>query len=179
MANPANIEPVKLICGLIFGNETIYLEVLGQLEGKFSQIEFESEIFPFDHTNYYAKEMGDNLSRGFISFTKAILPDKLKEAKLFAAKLEKKYLNRSGGRVVNIDPGTVSLANLTLASTKDFAHRVYLGSGIFAEVTMIYNDKAFRPLPWTYPDYQRSDVAEFLLRTRNSLKEEIIDLRNR
>ena len=179
MVNRSPIEPVKLCAGIIYGSENQYLAALEQLEKKFGRIEFESETFPFDHSEYYGKEMGADLSRSFIAFARSIAPDMLREIKNFTVKLEKKFLNESGGRSVNIDPGTVSLANLVLASTKDFAHRIYLGEGIFAEVSMIYKDKAYRSLPWTYPDYQRLEVADFLLRVRSSLKEEIIDLRNK
>ena len=173
------MEPVKLFAGMIYGSEDHYLTALNQLEKKFGRIEFESETFPFDHSDYYRKEMGADLNRSFVSFTSSIAQEMLREIKIFTVKLEKKFLNDSGGRAVNIDPGTISLANLVLASTKDYAHRIYLGGEIFAEVSMIYKDNAFRPLPWTYPDYQRLEVAEFLLRVRNNLKEEIIAFRNK
>jgi hypothetical protein len=56
-------------------------------------------------------------------------------------------------RRVNIDPGYVSLGKLVLASTKDHGHRLYLGWGIYGEVTLTYQQGRFRPWPWTYPDY--------------------------
>jgi len=34
---------------------------------------------------------------------------------------------------VNIDPGYISLGKLVLASTKDHAHRLYLGEGVYGE----------------------------------------------
>jgi len=40
-----------------------------------------------------------------------------------------------------------------LATTKNYAHRIYLGGGIYAEVTLRYQGGTFRPWPWTYPDY--------------------------
>lgn len=179
MPKTTNIEPVRLIAGLIYSDQVDHLAVLGQLEKKFGKIEFESETFLFNHTDYYRKEMGQDLKRGFVSFARSVLPDSLKDAKLTAGKVESKFANDAGGRMVNIDPGTVSLANLVLVSTKDFNHRIYLGDGIYGEVTMIYQDKAFQALPWTYPDYKRTEVADFLLRVRSSLKEEIIGLRNK
>ncbi|MBI5756814.1 MAG: DUF4416 family protein [Nitrospirae bacterium] len=59
-------------------------------------------------------------------------------------------------RPVNIDPGYITLAKVVLASTKDYSHRVYIGKGIYAEVTLSYENKTFRPFSYTYPDY-RSD----------------------
>ncbi len=168
-----------MIAGLIYSEQIDYLAVLDQLEKKFSKIEFESETFLFDHTDYYRKEMGQDLRRGFVSFSRSVPPDYLKEAKLIVDKVEKKFLNDSGGRMANIDPGTVSLANLVLASSKEYNHRIYLGDGIYGEVALIYQDKAFQILPWTYPEYKRTEVADFLIRVRNSLKEEIIGLRKK
>lgn len=69
-------------------------------------------------------------------------------------------------RPVNIDPGYVALDKVVLASAKNFAHRLYIGDGIYAEVTLSYRrarraggrGKArgagvWTPLPWTFPDY--------------------------
>ena len=52
----------------------------------------------------------------------------------------------------------LSLGKLILATTKDQCHRVYLGRGIFAEVTLFYKQKTFNPWPWTY----RTIKAEYL-----------------
>ena len=42
---------------------------------------------------------------------------------------------------------------MVLATTKGFAHRIYLGSGIFADLTLVYENGTYRGLEWTYPDY--------------------------
>ena len=77
----------------------------------------------------------------------------------------------------HIDPGLIGLANLVLASTKNYAHRLYLGEGIYGEVSMIYENRTFVPLKWTYPDYYIEESIDFFLRVRESLKEFIIELR--
>lgn len=179
MSKSNTVEPVKLITGLIFRDHETYVAAVETLEGKFGPVQFESEIFDFTHTAYYEKEMGTHLKRCFISFEKPIQPDKLHECKLATGRMEKRFVDDRGARRINIDPGLVSLANLVLASTKDFAHRLYLGQGIYAEVAMLYENKTFTPLKWTYPDYQRDDVIGFLLRVRENLKEYIIALRQR
>jgi len=69
--------------------------------------------------------------------------------------------NTQGVRVMNLDPGYVSLSKLVLASTKDYTHRIYLGDGIFAEVTMHYANGRFNSWPWTYPDYKTEDYRRF------------------
>jgi hypothetical protein len=177
MTKQPNIEPVKLMCGILYNREEPFIAALEMLENKFGPVEFESERFPFSHSDYYTKEMGPDLTRCFLSFEDLTMPDKLAEAKQTAIKLEEKFLNEQGGRLVNVDPGLVGLGNLVLASTKEYAHRVYLGEGIFGEVSMIFEDKKFIPLAWTYPDYRRQETLRFLGRVRNRLKEQIIQLR--
>ncbi len=179
MLKQETVEPVKLIVGFLYSKDDILLDVLEKMEAKFGPVEFESERFPFSHSDYYAKEMGPELTRYFASFEEPVQPDKLRQFKQATIKLEQKYLGEDGGRQVNIDPGLIGLGNLVLASTKEFAHRVYLGDGIYAEASMIYEDRSFRPLPWTYPDYQREETIRFLNRVRERLKEHIILLRQK
>jgi len=178
MTKQPNIEPAKLICGFLFGREESFIEALEKLESKFGRVEFESERFAFSHSKYYEKEMGPDLTRCFVSFEEAIMPDKLPECKQTTIKLEGKLLSGQGGRLVNMDPGLVGLGNLVLASTKEYAHRIYMGDGIFGEVSMIFEGQKFIPLAWTYPDYRREETIRFLKRVRDRLKEHIIHLRH-
>ena len=171
------VEPVKLIVGFIYASEEALISVLEKLESAHGPVEFESGHFPFTQTDYYSREMGPDLRRCFVSFEPPVDPDTLREDKLAAVALEKKYLNPAGGRMVNIDPGLIGLANLVLASTKAFAHRVYLGKGIYAEVSMLYEDREFTPLRWTYPDYRQEEALRFFLQVRDRLKEQIGTLR--
>jgi hypothetical protein len=69
-------------------------------------------------------------------------------------------------RLVNIDPGYLSMTKLVLASTKNREHRIYLRDGIYAEVTLAFRDQTWMRMPWTYADYQRSEVLEFLTLAR-------------
>jgi hypothetical protein len=67
---------------------------------------------------------------------------------------------------LNLDPGLLGLGKFLLATTKDQAHRIYLGQGIFAEVTLRFQDGAFEPWPWTYADYREPAVRAFLKQAR-------------
>ena len=72
-----------------------------------------------------------------------------------------------GSRRVNLDPGLITLERLVLASGKNFTHRVYLGQGIWADLTMIYNKKTgWVVLPWTFPDYATEDMKRRLTELR-------------
>ena len=60
-----------------------------------------------------------------------------------------------------------------LASTKDHAHRIYLHSGIYAEVTLYYKEKHWNASPWTYPDYRRDDYQAFFMQCRDVLRRQL------
>ncbi|MBI4006928.1 MAG: DUF4416 family protein, partial [Planctomycetes bacterium] len=79
-------------------------------------------------------------------------------------------------RPINLDPGYISEAKLVLASTKDFSHRIYLGKGIYAEVTLQYRNEQYESLPWTFPDYRTQQYQQFFLRVRSLYKEKLKSL---
>jgi hypothetical protein len=72
-----------------------------------------------------------------------------------------------------LDPGYVTLAKMVLATTKDFAHRLYLGDGIYAESTLRFRKKQFEPWEWTYPDYRTDEYREFFGRVRECYKDKL------
>jgi len=149
----------KLIIGLIYKQNAVKDKVLDILKRRFGEIDFLSRELDFDYTDYYYPELGRPLKRIFLSFKQLLSEDKLSEIKLYTNKLEERS-SRKQKRQINIDPGFLSSGKLILATTKDYSHRVYLGKGIFAEATLFYKDAAFRPWPWTYPDYQSKEYAD-------------------
>ncbi|MFH0826756.1 MAG: DUF4416 family protein [Candidatus Omnitrophota bacterium] len=153
MGKTTKHPPVKLIVGFIFKNSPTLKDALAALEKRFGKIDFESKPLRFAHTDYYEKEMGRGLMRIFVSFKNLILPSDLARVKICTNRIEGKFLSGKN-RLINIDPGYLELPKLVLATTKDFNHRIYLKEGIFAEVTLYYTHKTFRPWVWTYPDYR-------------------------
>ncbi len=128
-----------------------------------------SEWFPFDFTDYYTPEFGRPLVRAFFFFGLRPQED-LVRVKYWTYELEKRF-SVSGRRTVNLDPGYLLLSRLVLATFKDFAHRIYLGRGVFAEVTLIFREGSYRPLPWTYPDYAHPETIALFNRMRAEYKE--------
>ncbi len=153
----------KLFCGLI-GHS--FDEPIEELVKHFGKIESRRNPISFSYTDYYKDEMGENLIRDWIVFERLIEEEDIGNIKIFTCEIEKR-LSRNGKRTVNIDPGYVNLSRIILASTKDYSHRIYIGNGIFAEVTLIYKHKNFTPLPWTYPDYK--DNKDFFEGIREKL----------
>ncbi len=143
---------VKLIATMFTARGELLEEAEVRLSREFGPIDYESDLLPFDHTTYYAAEFGENLRRQFVAFEELVHPGKLAEIKLLTSALEMEWAVE-GKRQINIDPGYVSHSKLVLATTKNHAHRIYLGRGIYAEVTLHFRDGTFRAWPWTYPDY--------------------------
>lgn len=169
------IIDVKLFCGLIYRDLDILHEATRQLIKSFGPIDQESDIFPFDHTEYYKSEMGSNLIRKFISFEELIPPNKLALAKCKTIELENKLAEMRGDdycRTINIDPGYLELAKLILASTKNYSHRIYLDKGIYAEITLQREHHKFKFLRWTYPDYYDPIALAFFEQVRNTYKQQ-------
>lgn len=159
-------QAVKLIISFIFKEESAFEKTRPVLEKAFGKIDFESQTLPFNHTTYYEKEFGKDLKRRFIGFKKLVSPSDLPEIKIQTNRIEKK-LSSGSSRSINIDPGYLDLAKLILASTKDYKHRIYLGKGIYSEVTLFYENKSYRPWEWTYPDYKSGEYIAIFNQIRD------------
>ena len=157
----------KLIAALTSSDTTLMKEIEQQLSKKFGDCDLRSEIFPFDFTDYYTEEMGSDLQKKFISFSEMILLDDLPDIKHFTSDVEQQYAIHEKRRI-NIDPGYVTHAQMVLATTKDYTHRIYLGKGIHAELTYVCKKKVFHPLDWTYPDYREKHAREFFEKVRQN-----------
>ncbi|HNS31788.1 MAG TPA: DUF4416 family protein [bacterium] len=154
--------PVKMFCGVIYSREDVFSVVKEILVARFGETDIEAGPFAFDFTDYYREEMGDNLLRRFLSFKMLVQPDQCHEWKYFTNQVEEKYFVPSTcRRRVNIDPGYMNLSRVILLSTKDYFHRIYLQSGIFAESTLYYRNDDYSFFPWTYPDYQSQEYLDF------------------
>ena len=162
----------KLIIGIL---TTIYSEkeeILKALSEKFGEIDYISPFLDFNYTDYYNREMGDNIKRFFVSFKNLVEPSALADIKIETNKLEKQFSHGTlplgaESRKVNLDPGIMNLSRLILASTKDNAHRIPLAKGIYGEITLLFQKKGVKALPWSFIDYQSKEYTEILLEIRN------------
>lgn len=172
MGSLKKVSVVKLVTGMIANERNLFQEAEGLLQKKLGPIDFESEILKFNFTAYYRKEMGDNLLRKFISFEKLINPLKIIEIKLFTNRIEQKFSTNSK-RSLNIDPGYLNEGKLVLVSTKDNLQRMYLGKGIYGEITLYYKDGDFQDFIWTYPDYRIPEYKNVFKKIRESFRKQI------
>ena len=164
--------PVKLIVSMFTGDETLLAVARGALVNRFGAIDYQSEVLPFHHTQFYAREFGPGLVRQIVAFVELIPPQRLAEIKRATNELELSWAV-DGKRSVNLDPGYVSLGKLVLATTKDYSHRIYLGQGIYAEVTLKYEHGAFHAWEWTYPDYASARYLEIFGDIRQAYSDQL------
>lgn len=157
---------VKLFIAIIFNPACELETVKKQLTQKFGQIDFESQLLDFNYTSYYEKEFGTGLKRKFFSFARLMPAQNLAKIKTATNKLEIKF-SQNNKRRVNLDPGYLNDAKIILATTKDYSHRIYLNNGIFAELTLIFSGVIFKPLAWTYPDYQSKEYLDIFRQMRD------------
>lgn len=172
MGSAREPQPVKLVASLLTGQPALLEQVKEALANAFGPIEFESELLPFDHTDYYAPEFGSGLQRQIVTFEGLVSPEDLPAIKCQTNELERTWSHQDR-RQVNIDPGYVSLGKLVLASTKDHAHRLYLSRGVYGEGTLTYQQGHFRPWPWTYPDYASAPYCAMFERIRERYKAQL------
>jgi len=179
MAQAKKAKPVKLICAVLAGREEWLKRAAEALEGEFGPIDLTSETWPFTCTDYYDAQMGSGLQRQIHGFRELIDPGSIAAVKLATNWLERRIAQELAGgpeRPVNLDPGYVGEGKLVLATTKDYGHRVYVGDGIYAEVTLRWRRGAFEPWEWTYPDYRSAGYREFFARVRSLYREQCREL---
>jgi hypothetical protein len=111
-------------------------------------------------SDYYSKEMGENLSRIFFLTSTNLPRESLLSTKIQALNWEYTWAI-DGRRMVNVDIGFLGLENFLLATTKNYSHRVYLGHNIFADLTYQFHQGDLQSLPWTYPDYLDDQKKDF------------------
>jgi len=153
--------PVKFFASIIFNDSGILSEVEAEVAGCIGPIEESTDFMPFSQSNYYAPEMGAGLMRRFLLFAPLLERGRLAEIKSATNKIEQIHALK-GRRSVNIDPGYIALEQMVLGTTKGFAHRIYQGQGIFADLTLIYENGTYCGLPWTYPDYGGKELISLL-----------------
>lgn len=168
MSIPYDIQKAKLVVAVIINGQESFDDLLAVLSARFGAVETLSPWYDFDFTTYYEPEMGAPLFRRFIVFKELIDQADLPDIKLWTNTIENTFLNDSGKRHVNLDPGYLTLERFILATGKNFTHRVYLRDGIFADLTLIYTKGAFQVLPWTFPDYATETIRGFLQTVRQA-----------
>jgi hypothetical protein len=166
MSVPRPMPPTLLVIGVLSAPDFAWPPLLAALREAFGPEAFVRGPLAFDQTTYYEAEMGAPLQRRFAAMAAPFDAGRLAAAKLATNAIEARFA-AAGKRRVNLDPGALSLFNFVLATGKGFTHRPYLGDGIYADLTLIWQNGGWQDLPWTYPDYRSAPVKTILTECRN------------
>ncbi len=162
----------KLVIGVLSTLPDSREELMRLLEDEFGSIDYQSPLMDFDFTNYYVPEMGNGIQRCFYAFETCVDPSLLYDIKIRTNRMEQRF-STGDKRKINLDPGLLSLDRFILATTKNNGHRIPLQKGIYAEVTLLFVNKKFEPLPWTYADFRSQEYQDILLEIRALYKKKL------
>jgi len=148
--------PVKLFMGVLTSIPETVQQAEERLAALFGSVDSRSEPFRFDSTHYYDGAMGSPIYRYFFSFAELIEPSAIADIKVTTNGLEAAFARQQGTleRPINLDPGYLEQSKIVLASTKNYYHRILISGGIYAEVTLHFEEGRWRSFPWTFPDYK-------------------------
>jgi hypothetical protein len=163
--------PAKLFMALMRRPEFDPAPLLARLANSYGPVDCWCAPYHFG-SSYYESEMGPGLVKNFISFEPLLSQDLLAGVKRETNKLEEGGAD-SRGRVCNLDPGIITHYSVILATTKGYAHRIYLGEGIYAEPALLYRRGSLDALPWSYPDYRTPAAHGFFREARRRLLEQM------
>ena len=165
MSRPGPADPAKLVVSVFMKEKPLFPDLYDPLEDIGGPVDIISPWLDFDFTDYYYKEMEAPLFRRMVAFKPLMRQGDLAKIKLATNALEEQFSERSHRRV-NIDPGYLLCSRFVLATGKDYAHRIWIGQGIYADLTLMYTNQGFKPLEWTYPDYASKEILVFLGKVR-------------
>lgn len=169
MKKSSPVEATQLFVGVLFKAPDFLITARERLKIHFGDIVMESPEMNYDHSDYYRAELGWPLTRKFIFFGNKIDPLSLPDIKHSTNAIEED-LSSDGNRNINLDPGYMTLSKVVLASTKNYSHRLYIGKGIFAELTLVHVKGRYRPHLFTYRDYASDKCAEIFETARKFLR---------
>lgn len=148
MGKNQKVLPAKLFAGLFTERPEILDEVVEALVAKFGEVDIDR--------------------RSFLSFDKLVDPARLARLKRATLRMERELTG-----VIRIEPGYITSANVVRASAKVAAWRIYLGQGVFGEVSLLLRDGTLEPGPWTGEDYRDPEALEFFLAARKRYLEQM------
>ena len=162
--------PAKLFMAVMHRPGFDPAPLLAGLAERYGSVESRCAPYPFG-SSYYETEMGTGLVKFFVSFEPLLAQERLAGVKRETNELEAGGAD-ARGRFCNLDPGIVTHYSVIMATTKGYAHRIYLGGGIYAEPALLFRRGALEALPWTYPDYQTPAAHGFFREARRRLMEQ-------
>ena len=162
---------VKLIIGVIYAEPLWFVKAKSAMKGHGWEVQHQSQVFPFDQTDYYSTEMGEGLKRCFLSIKGLQSLEFSADWKLKTLEIEQQFSNK-GKRRINLDPGYLDLSRVVLLSGKEGSHKIYLRNGVWADLVLVKDKGGYRNLEWTFPDIRTGHYNDFFLQIRKEFKKD-------
>ena len=166
-------QPHKLIIPALLTSQTEIEEMDRLVADSFGSIDSRSEQIDFTFTHYYDAELGTPIVRVLYSISELVDPTELARFKHLSNDIEAETARSDGRRIINLDPGLLSLSRVILATTKPSAHRIPIGLSMHAEITLLYRRGRFQTLEWTYPDFSSHAYDDWFLSVRSRYHEQL------
>lgn len=163
--------PVQPIVGVLAASPALLAEASAALAASVAPLALATDPAAWTQSEYYVREMGAPIWRQYLALDARMAAEELADLKRLTNALEDRWRS-ARGRAVNLDPGYLDLLRVVLASTKDAAHRVAIGAGVYAEATLHFAHGSFQAWPYTYPDYAGADARDFFTRVRARFRTE-------
>ena len=167
----SKISYAKLFVAAIYADPKWLIKARTEMQRQSWEIQHQSQVFPFDQTDYYSTEMGEGLKRCFLSIRGLQSLEFYAEWKLKTAEIEEQ-LSKKGKRTINLDPGYLDLSRVVLLSGKEGSHKIYLRNGVWADLVLLKDKGGYRNFPWTFPDIRTGRYDDFFLQVRAEFKKE-------
>lgn len=165
MAETKLPQPVKFFIAALFSKSEVLSDALVIVKGLWGDLDFQSNDYPFDVTDYYVSEMGEGIYRRIFTLEKLYSPTLLVEMKLKCNSIEND-LAYELKRSVNLDAGYLDHNKIVLASAKEAGQKVYLDKGIYADLAGRYKAGKYQSFEWSFPDFKDGRYDNDLLLIR-------------
>jgi len=167
---------VKPIAGILTSNTDRLDEVLERLARFFGRHDIVGPWQTFEHSDYYEEEMGEGLSRCFVSFEDLRPPYEARDYKRYGSEVEGLFA-KEGRRSINIDPGYIDANKVVLISGKHGGHKIEIAPGVWADMLLWYN-KGWQAFPWAFPDFRDASLFPLFMEMRRVFKDTLKNTRN-
>lgn len=170
---PTLPPPVRLVIGLRSAEPTLIDELMGRLALEFGPVLFQSgRMVASASVKAGAGRAESDTLAEWVALGDPIDPGQLMKVKQHAIRVELLYPNPQGQKRIFLDVAYVDPLRVIRATDKDAVHRIYLGAGIYGEVTLHWRPSGgFEPLAWAPADYQAPELCWFFGRVREEWTE--------
>ncbi len=169
MAQAVEPAPVMRLCSCLTALPELLPAVASELVRLFGQVALTSPAFPFDTSDYYRDEMGQDLERTWYCFHELCGAERLADDRLATGAIEERFA-LDGARRINLDPGYLDAGKLVLASLKEAPEKIYMGRGVWAHVCLRYRWGKFSAPEHSFPDFRDGRFDAFMLQARQLYK---------